>query len=871
MSFIISRIKTLRHNSRKLLLEQNFFSHCFKDGKSLPKQIENWQKVLKAHCHKAFRKVRIRKKKFQPANAAISKLIDNRNQLLNDGENDDIVNKIDVEIAEKEAEENRLIIVENFKPLADNPDQINLQQMWRLHAKLWPKTGNALPIAKKNHKGKIVSAPGDIKKVLAKEYKDRLRLRPLRPDLKNMKIRRKRIFQMKMKLAKSRKSPDWTMADLEKALANLKNNKARDYDGYINEIFKLNVIGDDLKLSLLLMLNNLKAKQMIPNLMNITNITTVPKQGSLLEPKNERGIFRVSVVRYILMRVIYNMKYPIIDGNISDCQMGARKKKGCKNNIFIINGIIHEVLKSKKMAPVLLQIYDYQQMFDSINLQQALSDIYDAGVNDDTLALLHEANHEIQMSVKTANGLTDRQTIKDIVLQADTFRSILASVQVDSIGKECMAAGHGYKYKNKLPVGFLGLVDDIIGVTEAGLSAHKLNAFINVKTAEKTLQFGSKKCKSMLIGKSTEHIINSELMVDSWKIEYDSSDDIIETYNGQVPIEQTHEQKYLGFVLSSTGDNMANIRQVEKKSIGIVRKIIKRLNALNLNKYYFECALILMNSMLKPSILYACEMYYNLKEFEIRHIEKIEEGYLRKVMNTSRGCPISQLYLEFGHQPARFEIQKMRLLYFKYILEESEDSLLRKFLKLQLDEPTRGDWASRCLIDLKELRISEPLTEIKKMTKTKFTNILKTSLAENALQYLREKQKSKGKEIEYSRIEMAEYLDPGNENLTIVDKQKLFSIRNRMVEIESNFPKKEGKAKCVCGKEEEMKHLYICETLNGEDKPNESYENIYNGNIHQQTKVFRKFEQNFEIYEKMKKTKMENQPPCDPLRDPLFV
>jgi hypothetical protein len=64
-----------------------------------------------------------------------------------------------------------------------------------------------------------------------------------------------------------------------------------------------------------------------------------------------------------------------------------------------------------------------------------------------------------------------------------------------------------------------------------------------------------------------------------------------------------------------------------------------------------------MNSVLRPSILYACEMYYNLKEFEIRHIEKIEEGYLWKVMNTPRGCPISQLYLELGHQPARFEIQ----------------------------------------------------------------------------------------------------------------------------------------------------------------------------------------------------------------------
>ena len=81
--------------------------------------------------------------------------------------------------------------------------------------------------------------------------------------------------------------------------------------------------------------------------MNFTNITTVPKRGSRLDPKNERGIFRTPIVRYILMRLIYNMKYPTIDRNISDCQMGARKRKGCKNNIFIVNGIIHEVLKSK--------------------------------------------------------------------------------------------------------------------------------------------------------------------------------------------------------------------------------------------------------------------------------------------------------------------------------------------------------------------------------------------------------------------------------------------------------------------------------------------------------------------------------------------
>ena len=63
-------------------------------------------------------------------------------------------------------------------------------------------------------------------------------------------------------------------------------------------------------------------------------------------------------------------------------QMGARKGKGCKTNIWIINGIIHETLKSKKMKPIRLQIYDYAQMFDSIHLEEAISDLYDVGLDD---------------------------------------------------------------------------------------------------------------------------------------------------------------------------------------------------------------------------------------------------------------------------------------------------------------------------------------------------------------------------------------------------------------------------------------------------------------------------------------------------------
>ena len=131
----------------------------------------------------------------------------------------------------------------------------------------------------------------------------------------------------------------------------------------------------------------------------------------------------------------------------------------------------------------------------------------------------------------------------------------------------------------------MGLVDDIICVTEAGFKAQEMNSFINVKAAEKNLQFGNKKCKSMLIGKNKECVVNSQLMVDSWETKYEQTGDnvnLVETFTGLVNIEKTNEQKYLGFVISNLGNNLANIKQVRNKSIGTIRKLLNRFNGSNI-------------------------------------------------------------------------------------------------------------------------------------------------------------------------------------------------------------------------------------------------------------------------------------------------
>ena len=160
------------------------------------------------------------------------------------------------------------------------------------------------------------------------------------------------------------------------------------------------------------MFNKMKENNLIPKMFNFANITTVPKKGSRLILTNERGIFRVPVIRSILMNMIYESNYSKIDNNMSDCQMGGRQQKSSKNNIFLLNGILHDVMMSRNMKPIVVQFYDYCQMFDSINLQEAISDIYDAGLDNDTLGLIYKSNCEVSMAVKTPHGLTDRQFTK---------------------------------------------------------------------------------------------------------------------------------------------------------------------------------------------------------------------------------------------------------------------------------------------------------------------------------------------------------------------------------------------------------------------------------------------------------------------------
>ena len=166
--------------------------------------------------------------------------------------------------------------------------------------------------------------------------------------------------------------------------------------------------------------------------MEFANIVTIYKgKGSKSSLKSDRGIFLVNIMRSILMKLVYQEKYPIVDKNMSDSQIGARRKKNIRNHIFILNGVINEAVNTGRSIDILM--YDYRQCFDTLWLQECINDLYDAGIQDDKLALIYEVNKNNKVAIKTPFGTTPRVSINQIVLQGEVFGPLQCSVQVDTI------------------------------------------------------------------------------------------------------------------------------------------------------------------------------------------------------------------------------------------------------------------------------------------------------------------------------------------------------------------------------------------------------------------------------------------------------
>ena len=377
------------------------------------------------------------------------------------------IHQIEEDLGRNISEEYRKEVLETLKLLGDDTYSINgsgRKQLWKLLKKNYPKIKPAIPVGKRNNKGKIITNHSELKQLYLQTYLHRLRNRPGNDDLQEIRKFKSELFKIRLKSSEFKKSEPWKIGQLDKVLHQLKNDKARDPSGLINEIFKEGIAGKDFKHSLLELFNKMKENNFIPEFVRKAIIATIYKgKGEKCDLKNERGIFLVSIFRSILMKLIYADNYEDIDNSMSDSQVGGRKAKNVRNHIWVVNGIICDILSSKKKNPIDIQIFDFKQCFDSLWLEECMNDIHNGGLKNDKFALLFNMNTHAKVVVKTPLGKTEQANIYNAIIQGDVFAPLMCSKLVDTFGKDCLEeTKYLFKYKGLVDIPPLGMVDDLI-------------------------------------------------------------------------------------------------------------------------------------------------------------------------------------------------------------------------------------------------------------------------------------------------------------------------------------------------------------------------------------------------------------------------
>ena len=266
--------------------------------------------------------------------------------------------------------------------------------MWKVKNKICPRNKDP-PTAKKDDLGNVITAPSALKNLYLQTYKSRLQHREMKECYQVIKALNNQLWDLRFEALKKKSFEPWTLEDLDEVIQKLKNNQARDPNGIINEIFKPGVAGIDLKKSLVDLMNTVLSTFFIPECMAYADITSIFKlKGSRMLLSNDRGIFILGVLRKILDKLLYLEKYPGLESNMSDSNIGARRNKNVRNHLFIVYGVINSVLREDRGC-VDIQIYDLVQAFDALWLQDCMNDIYEClpeNQRDRKLALIYQTN-----------------------------------------------------------------------------------------------------------------------------------------------------------------------------------------------------------------------------------------------------------------------------------------------------------------------------------------------------------------------------------------------------------------------------------------------------------------------------------------------
>ena len=122
---------------------------------------------------------------------------------------------------------------------------------------------------------------------------------------------------------------------------------------------------------------------------------------------------------------------------------------------------------------------------------------------------------------------------------------------------------------------------------------------------------------------------------------------------------------------------------------------------------------------------------------------------------------------------------RRRLIYLQHILKQKETSLIKQFLKTQMNTLKKKDWGKTVKEDLLHLGLEITIEDIEIMPKQTYKKLIRKKIQEKAFDYLitkRNNRNGKGMALSYKGLEIQNYLFSEDIEITNTERKYIFQF-----------------------------------------------------------------------------------------------
>ena len=137
-------------------------------------------------------------------------------------------------------------------------------------------------------------------------------------------------------------------------------------------------------------------------------------------------------------------------------------------------------------------------------------------------------------------------------------------------------------------------------------------------------------------------------------------------------MENSTQERYLGYIVHSSGTNKPNIDKRKSRGYGITSEILAIVNEIPLAHWKIQAGLSLRQAMLVNGILFNSEAWHGVTKKDIITLEKVDEALLRGLLQAHSKIPLEALFLETKAVPLRYILASCRIMYLYNILQKDK-------------------------------------------------------------------------------------------------------------------------------------------------------------------------------------------------------